>query len=114
MKKLNVIYNHNIFDSPYKQSEVKKTQKELTSKFGDDLVVFVTHSSFASPYPFAPDSDLIIAEHTFEMTSAEKEALAKILNASVTKLKSSEPLDVVVSFRKIEEDDLWFFEGGKQ
>ena len=112
MKKLNVIYNHNIFEEPYNQVEVKKTASRITEQFGE-VELFVTHTNFASPNPFFYDLDLIMVEHTFEMTSEEKKALASILNLSVTKLKRCEPIDVVVSFRKIEEDDLYFFEAKK-
>ena len=110
MKKLNVMYNHNIFDEPYKQSEVRKTEGKIKALLGDDVQVIVTHTSFSAPNSFFPDSDLIIAEHTFTMASEEKRALATILNESVTRLKKCEPTDVVVSFRKIEEDDLYLFE----
>lgn len=112
MKKINVIYNHNIFDAPYKQSVAKKTEGEIKNLFGDDLQVCVTHTSHESPNPFDFDSDLIIAEHSFDMTSEEKAAFAAVLNKSVTKLKSAEPIDVVVSLRRISEDDLYVFEAG--
>ena len=114
MKKLNVIYNHNIFDEPYKQTCVRKTEKEIKGKYGDDVEIYVTHTCLSSLNPFLPDSDLIIAEHTFDMSAEDKESLAKILNAGVTKLKSATPVDVIVSFRKIQEDDLWFFENGNE
>lgn len=110
MRKLNVIYNHNIFEEPYKQSEVKKTEGKIKEQFGNDLQLIVTHSSFSALNPFYYDSDLIIAEHSFVMTSAEKQVLANILNESVTKLKKYDKIPVVVSFRKIEEDDLYLFE----
>ena len=114
MKKLKVIYNHNIFDEPYKQTCVKKTEKEIKKKYGEDVQIYLSHTSLASVNPFLSDSDLIIAEHTFDMSAEGKESLAKILNASVTKLKSATPVDVIVSFRKIQEDDLWFFENGNE
>ena len=83
MKKLNVIYNHNIFDEPYKQTEVKKTESRIKEKFGDNVQIFVTHSSLESPNQFIGDSDLIIAEHTFELASEEKKELATILFGTV-------------------------------
>ena len=113
MKRLNVIYNHNIFDQPYKQSEVRKTEKLLKSRFGEDLEVFCTHTNLSGPNDFIPDSELIIAEHTFELTSEDKTAMAAILNNSVTKIKSATPIDVLISFRKIADDDLYFFPQGK-
>ena len=113
MKKLNVIYNHNIFDEPYKQSEVKKTDAKITELFGADLELHVAHTSFVGPNFLFNDSDLILVEHTFDLTSEEKKNLASLLNAGVTKLKKYEPTDVIVSFRKIEEDDLYYFEAKK-
>ena len=110
MKKLNIIYNHNIFDGPYKQSEVRKTENAIKSQFGDDVQIVVTHSNFHSPNSFVRDDELIKAEHSFDMTEEEKKSLALTLCKSVTRLKSCDPVVVVVSFRKIEEDDLWVFE----
>ena len=110
MRKLNVIYNHNIFEEPYNQKEVRKTDGKIKEKFGQDLLVLTTRTSNGRPSDFFPDHDLIIAEHTFPMTADEKKALAEILFNSVKKLKSYEPIDVLVSFRKIEEDDLYLFE----
>lgn len=109
MKKINLIYNHNVFDEPYNQNEVKKVEKQIKSQFGNDVEVFIGLTSCSSPNPFVYDMDLIIAEHTFALASEEKSILATILKNSVKKLKSCEPIDVVVSLRKIEEDDLWFF-----
>ena len=106
MKKLHVIYNHNIFDEPYKQSEVKKTEKNISDLLGD-LKIFISLGSNSNPNPFAPDADLITVEHTFDMTAEEKKALALILNTGVTKLKSAEPSDVIVSFKRISADDLY-------
>lgn len=114
MKKLHVIYNHNIFDEPYKQTCVKKTEKEIKGKYGDDVQIYLSRTSMSSLNPFSAESDLIIVEHTFDMTAEDKKYLAKILNTGVTKLKSVDPVDVLVSFRKIQEDDLWFFENGKE
>lgn len=110
MRKLNVIYNHNIFEAPYNQKEVRKTERIIKEKFGQDLLVITTRTSNNGPNVFFPDHDLIIAEHTFPMTADDKKALAEILFNSVKKLKSYEPIDVVVSFRKIEEDDLYLFD----
>ena len=114
MKKLNVIYNHNIFDSPYKQSEVRKTDKEIKSVLGDDVIIYVTHTCLSDTNPFFPDSDLIMVEHTFEMNSAVKKSLAFVLNKSVTKIKKEKPIDVIVSFIKINDDDLYYFENGEE
>ncbi len=110
MKKLNVIYNHNIYEQPYKQSEVKKVDSEIKNKFGQDVQIFISHSSLKAPNPFFYDCDLIIAEHTFDMTKDDKKALADILKSGVTKVKTANPIDVVISFRKISDDDIWFFE----
>lgn len=112
MKKLNVVYNHNIFDAPYNQRAVRKTEQEIKNRFGDDVQIIVTHTSFSEPNCFLEDSDFIMVEHAFEMTAQDKKELASIINKSVTKVKSSQPIDVVVSFRKIEDDDLYLFEGG--
>lgn len=112
MKKLHVIYNHNIFDEPYKQSEVKKTGKAISNMIGE-VEVLMSFTSKTNPNPFVCDSDLIIVEHSFDMTADDKKALASILNQGVAKLKSAEPLDVIVTFRKISEDDLYYFESGK-
>lgn len=109
MKRLNVIYNHNIFDEPYKQSEVKAAAGKITALIGEDSEIVVTHTSAASPSPFREVGDLIIAEHTFAMTGEEKAALAAVLRDSVTRLKKYGAADVVVSFRKIECDDLYVF-----
>ena len=114
MKKINVIYNHNIFEAPYNQREVRKTESELKEKFGRDIQIFVTHTCFLAPNQFFYDSDFIMVEHSFEIDSKDKKELAGIINRSVTKLKAYEPIDVVVSFRKINEDDLFLFEGGKK
>ena len=112
MKKVNVIYNHNIFEEPYNQKEVRKTEKEIKERFGNDVEVIVTHTSFDSPNPFFYDSDYIIVEHSFDLTKEDKKDLANIINTSVTKLKSFDPIDVVVSLRKIDEDDLYVFDNG--
>ncbi len=112
MKKINVIYNHNIFEEPYNQKEVRKTENSIKQKFGKDLQVIVTHTAFNSPNPFFEDADFIKVEHSFDLTSEDKKELANIINKSVTKLKSYEPIDVVVSFRKINEDDLYVFANG--
>ena len=50
-----------------------------------------------------------MVEHSFDMTSEEKKDLATIINKSVTKLKSYETITVVVSLKKINEDDLYVF-----
>ena len=113
MKKINVIYNHNIFEAPYNQREVRKTESEIKNKFGNDVEILVTHTNFSSPNPFYYDSDFIMIEHSFDMTAENKKGLACIINKSVTKIKTFEPIDVVISFRKINEDDLFLFEGGK-
>lgn len=113
MKKLNIIYNHKIFELPYKQSEVRKTESAIRNKFGKDIQILVTHTGFLSPNQFFYDPDFIVVEHSFEIESKNKKELAEIINKSVTKLKGHEPIDVVVSFRKINEDDLFLFEGGK-
>ena len=110
MKKFNVVYNHNIFEQPYNQNAVRKTEKLIKERFGEEVEVIVTHTSFSSPNPFFYDCDYIMVEYTFELTSNDKKDLAEIINKSVTKIKSSEPIDVVVSFRKIREDDLYFFD----
>lgn len=110
MKKLNIIYNHNIFDRPYKLSELKNAEKEIKSLIGNDIQIVLTHSNFHSPNSFIQDDELIKAEHSFDMNEEEKKSLALILLKSVTRLKSCDPVVVVVSFRKIEQDDLWVFE----
>ena len=110
MKKINAIYNHNIFEQPYNQKEVRKTAKSIKERFGEEVQIIVTHTNFSSPNPFFYDSDYIMVEYTFELTSEDKKDLANIINKSVTKIKSSEPIDVVISFRKINEDDLYVFE----
>ena len=114
MKKLHIIYNHNIFDEPYKQTCVKKTEKEIKGKYGDDVQIYLSRTNMSSLNSFSTESDLIVAEHTFDMTAEDKKCLAKILNAGVTKLKSVTPVDVLVSFRKIQEDDLCFFKNGNE
>ena len=109
MKKLNIIYNHNIFEEPYNQKEVRKTEKSIKERFGDDIEIIVTHFSFHAPNQFFVDSDFIMVEHSFDLTSEDKKDLANIINKSVVKLKSYEPIDVIVSLRKINEDDLFVF-----
>jgi len=116
MKKLNIIYNHNIFESPYKQTEVKKTGNAIKEKFGNDIEIFVSCASNHSPNPFFDDTDLIIVEHSFVMSGEEKSTMALILNKGVTKVKNTDPherLDVLVTFRKIEEDDIYYFPKGE-
>ena len=110
MKKFNVIYNHNIFDAPYNQREVRNTEKFLKERFGEDVEIIISKTSFQSPNPFYYDADFIMVEHTFDLTTEEKKDLANIIKKGVTKLKSSEPIDVIVSLRKISDDDLYFFE----
>lgn len=112
MKKINAIYNHNIFEQPYNQKEVRKTAKLIEERFGKDVQIIVTHTSFSSPNPFFDDADFIMVEHSFDLTSEDKKDLANIMNKSVTKLKSFDPIDVVVSLRKIDEDDLYVFDNG--
>ena len=112
MKKVNVIYNHNIFEEPYNQKEVRKTEGLIKQKFGNDIEVIVTHTNFNSPNPFFEDVDFIMVEHSFDLTSEDKKELANIINKSVTKLKSYDPINVVVSLRKINEDDLYVFDNG--
>lgn len=109
MKKLNVIYNHYIFDEPYKQSEVKMTEKRIHELLGE-VEIYITFTSADAPSFFKETGDLIIAEHSFAMTGEEKRALADVLRGSVTRLKKYGQADVAVSFRRIEEDDLYFFE----
>lgn len=109
MKRINVIYNHNIFEAPYNQKEVRKTDKIIKQRFGEDVQIIVTHTAFNTPNPFFEDSDFVMVEHTFDLTSEDKKDLANIINNSVTKLKSYEAIDVIVSFRKIDEDDLYVF-----
>lgn len=109
MKRLNLIYNHNIFDAPYKQTAVKGTQKKIVALLGEDIEILVTQASFQSPNPFFGEPDLIWVEHTFAMRSEEKSALASILREGLSKRKTADEVDVVVSFRKIEEDDLYHF-----
>ena len=110
MKKFNLNYNHNIFEEPYNQKEVRKTAKLIEDRFGKDVRIIVTHTRFSAPNPFFDDADFIMVEHSFDLTSEDKKDLANIMNKSVTKLKSYEPIDVVVSFRKINEDDLYVFD----
>ncbi len=109
MKKLNLIYNHNIFDAPYKQKAVKGTEKKIFELLGEDIEILVTQSSFQSPNPFFGDADLIWVEHTFAMDSEQKSALASVLREGLSKRKATDEVDIVVSFRKIEEDDLYHF-----
>ncbi len=110
MKKINVVYNHNIFEHPYNQKEVRKTDKSIKERFGEEIDIIVTHTGFQAPNDFFYDSDYVIVEHTFELSGHDKKDLANIINKSVTKIKSVEPIDVVVSFRKINEDDLYVFD----
>ena len=112
MKKLHVIYNHSIFDEPYKQSEVKKTEKAINDLLGE-VKMILSFTGVAAPNPFVYDMDLITVEHSFDMSTDDKGALASILNKGVTKLKRADPIDVVITFRKISEDDLYYFENGK-
>ena len=90
-----------------------KNDSEIKHLLGSDVEVFVTHTCLEGPNSFRCDSDLIMAEHSFDLTSVQKKALASILNKSVTKLKSAEQIDVVVSLKKIADDGLYFFEAGK-
>ena len=109
MKRLNLIYNHYIFDEPYKQSEVKAAAGKISALIGEDAEIVITHTSPATPSAFREVGDFIIAEHTFAMTGEEKAALAAVLRDSVTRLKRCGKADVVISFRKIEDDDLYVF-----
>ena len=113
MKRLHIIYNHDIFDTPYKQTEVKKTDKAIASVIGEAQVL-LSFSCLAAPNHFREDADLILVEHTFDLTAEMKKALATVLNQGVTKLKSATPTDVIVSFRKISDDDLYYFEAEKE
>ena len=114
MKKLHLIFNHNIFDSPYKQSSVNKMDKEILSLFKeDDVDLFLSLTSTQSPNQFTYDADLIIVEHSFNLSAEQKHDIAAIINKSLAKLKSADPIDVLVSFRKTDENDLFFFKDGK-
>ena len=70
----------------------------------------MTSASFQSPNPFFGEGDLIWVEHTFAMCAEEKRALATVLREGVRKRKATDEVAVVVSFREIKEDDLYFFE----
>ena len=115
MKKLHLIFNHNIFDAPYKRSAVNKMDKEIFSLFKeDDIDLCLSLTSRQSPNPFAYDSDLIIVEHSFDLSPERKRDFANLINKSVVKLKSKTPINVIVSFRKIDENDLFFFKDGQE
>lgn len=90
----------------------RRTTTKTLKEFGKDVQIIVTHTGFSSPNPFFDDADFIMVEHSFDLTSEDKKDLANIMNKSVTKLKSFDPIDVVVSLRKIDEDDLYVFDNG--
>ena len=60
MKKINIVYNHNIFDHPYNQNEVRKTEKLIKERFGEDIELIISRTSFSSPNPFFYDCDYVV------------------------------------------------------
>ncbi len=109
MKTINVIFNHNIFDAPYNQNEVKKIEKTILDALGNDVNLLYSFSSNSHPNPFIYDLDFVCIEHSIPLTLGEKKTLAEIIKKGLTKLKSESPIDAIITFRKIENDDLFYF-----
>ena len=106
MKKLNLVYNHNIFDESWRQSEVKKLEQEIKNLLGDDVQISVTSANLKSPNSYDDESNLIRAEHSFDISVEDMKALSVLLVPGVLKIKAVDPMSMVVSFKKLEEDNL--------
>lgn len=103
MKKLNLVYNHDIFDESCQQTEVKKLEKEIKKLLGDDVQVSVTSANLKSPSSDDNKSNLIRAEHSFDISVEDMKSLSVLLVPGVLKIKAVDPLSMAVSFRKLEE-----------
>ena len=106
MKKLNLVYNHNIFDESWRQSEVKKLEQEIKNLLGDDVQISVTSANLKSPNSYDDESNLIRAEHSFDISVEDMKALSVLLVPGVLKIKAVDPLSMAVSFRKLEKGNL--------
>lgn len=106
MKKLKLVYNHDIFDESCQQSEVKKLEQEIKNLLGDDVQISVTSANLKSPNSYDDKSNLIRAEHSFDISVEDMKALSVLLVPGVLKIKAVDPMSMVVSFKKLEEDNL--------
>ena len=81
-------------------------KKEIKNLLGDDVQISVTSANLKSPNSYDDESNLIRAEHSFDISVEDMKALSVLLVPGVLKIKAVDSMSMVVSFKKLEEDNL--------
>lgn len=115
-----IIFNHDMFDDPYKQSAVKKGFKEL-----EDFLIYIEERVF---YSFSPrrrssffgddmEDDYVIVQHTYDLSYSEKQTIAELIRDILTVKKTAyknEVPETLIVFEKKDTEDCFYFNSSRE
>ena len=113
---IGIIFNHNIFDDPYKTSTVKNGFNKLENickTLNEHL--FTSVSNVDRNGLFGPDlsEDYIVVHYTGELSDNDKSEIAncikEILTVKKTVYKDNNLPEIVIVFSKIPQNDCFCF-----
>lgn len=107
------IFNHDVFDEPYKQTAWKWLDKLATYVESLNEKPFATfgnrRSSLMEPNM---DDEYIIVQHTIDLTAEQKQTLVSYIKEVVAVKKSvykKEVPNILIVFEKKEQEDCFIF-----
>ena len=97
--------NHTIREDPYKITYVQRAFKALVKQPDEDTYIFVTTGRhYVGVFVDYFNPELIVVEHTQQLSAEQKGKVAEILLDLVDK-KQTEPIDVLIEFTQKDADD---------
>ncbi len=107
------IFNYDVFDEPYNQTQVKKGCAKLGSYLESlNQKAFFTYGKTRCFGEFDMSDDYVIVQHTAELTGEQKQYLAQCIKEITTVKKTvykKETPKLLVVFEKKEQEDCFTF-----